>query len=398
VVVSFHGDAAAGCASYGLCAYAGTIVIRPRNGTLSILTVRRRGRIGHAATLVLGPGQSGYTTSARVQRSVAGAPGGTCADAQSSPFGGSPLTVVRGSSVTIRLLAPGGSLLQTRCAGPLDRDLAAVAPAATMPVSKALRGRTAIDLSGTGTFAAHGFAGTISSTVVLRLGRPGPSSSSGSPPPPGVKTQRMRIVTEHLSVVRLAGGLGAAIRGSADPIICGLLDTCGLSGTLSLAPVRHGASVQVLAVGPASRPYRDFLTALGLARGGRARGISVGMFVNVMGGVQAETNQAGVACTDTGGTGGVMAAIGAPLGLPATGGSFVGPWRTRCPGPTFENPSGGVSASLPRGALGRRQFTLQLLGRGSFGDDGYAITGSGRMSVVLRRARISQQVIAQPGP
>jgi hypothetical protein len=57
-----------------------------------------------------------------------------------------------------------------------------------------------------------------------------------------------------------------------------------------------------------------------------------------------------------------------------------------------------VSASLPRGALGRRQFTLQLLGRGSFGDDGYAITGSGRMSVVLRRARISQQVIAQPGP
>ncbi len=393
VVVSFRGDAAAGCATYGLCSYAGTVVVRPQGAQLTVVTFRQHGRIGHAAALLLGTGESGYTTSARVQRAAPGGQGGTCADAHASTFGPSIPTLAHGRSITIRLMGRGGSLLQTRCAGPLDGDLAAVSPAVTLPVARALRGRTALDLSGTRTFATHGFAGTISSTLVLHLGRP-QRQPSGASFPPGIKTHRMRIVTEHLRLIGVTGQLGVAIRGTDDPIVCQLLDSCGLTGTLRLGPLGGGMSAQVIAQGPASRPYRDFLTVL---KGGHERGISALLLVNVLGGVAETTTQAGATCTDTSGTGGIAALTGALPALRTGFGAFAGPWRTRCPGPLLGDRSAGVRASLAVGALAHRQFTLRLRATGSLSDDGYVMSAEGDLSVLLRRGRITQQVITAPG-
>jgi hypothetical protein len=204
------------------------------------------------ATLLLITPESGPVTSARVQRSGPGGQGRTCADGQGFPlFGNTGSAVARGGALTIRVLAPGGTLLQTRCAGPLDGDLASVSPAVTVPLATALRGRMSLDLSGTRAFAVHGFAGTITSTLVLNLGMPSrQSSSSSSSFPPGVKPQRLRIVTERLSLVRVQGGLSAAVSGTADPIVCRLLDTCGLSGTLTLAPAAPDFNAEVIAQGP----------------------------------------------------------------------------------------------------------------------------------------------------
>ena len=398
LVVSFHGDAGAGCATYGLCPYSGTIIVRPPSGNLIIATYRRGGRIGHAALLGLGAGPTGSTTFARVQRAGPGSPAGTCVDAGSSFLNAMPLEGSLRGSVTIRILASGGSLLQTRCAGPLDGDLAAVSPAVTIPAAKALRGRTVLDFSGDRAFAVHGFAGTVSSTVAIKLGRPAPgSSSSGTNFPPGIKTRRVRNVTERLSLVRVARRLGVAVRGTADPIVCRLLDTCGLSGTLSLGRFGHGGA-QVLATGPASRPYRDFLTALGLTRSGDARGISVAVFVDLLGDVRADVTQTSATCTDTGRLGGVAAAVGSLAGSSVRFGGFVDSWRTRCPGPVLGNASSGLSASLARGALGHRQFTIELRPRASLTDDGYVMTPHGRLSAVVRRGRITQQVITEPVP
>lgn len=86
MVVTFQGDAAAGCAAYGLCSYAGTIVARPTNGELAIATIRQGNRTRHAVELFLGTAQGGLATSARVQRSAPGGQGGTCADADTFPF------------------------------------------------------------------------------------------------------------------------------------------------------------------------------------------------------------------------------------------------------------------------------------------------------------------------
>lgn len=394
LVVSFHGDASAGCAAHGLCAYSGTIFVRPTEGAMTLSTVRRGKRTVHEAAVVFGTGRAGNTTSSRVQRAGPRGQDGTCADSQESLLGLSRAPVHEGA-VTVRVLQRGGSMLQTRCAGPLDGDLAAVSPVVTISLARAGRGRTTLDLSGTRTFAAHGFAGTIDSTLALKLGKPSSQRPSGPTFPPGIRTHAIHIVTERLSAVRVAGEVSAAIRGTTDPVICSLLDTCGLSGTLTLGQSIQRFSAVVIAMGPATRPDRDFRTALELQRGGRSRGISVLVVVTVLGRVRAQINQAGVTCTDAGGVGTASVTIG--ISGRAQGGAFAGPWRTRCPGPLVNITSPGVVASVRPGALAHRQFTVRLGASGSFTDDGYVLSPRGEVSALVRRGLITSQVITVPG-
>lgn len=237
LIITFHGDAAAGCSANGVCPYSGTIVVRPRAGQVGIVTYRRHGRTRHLVFVSLEAPDNGHAISARVTPSVAGAPAATCADAQSSPFAGASLSSTHRASVTIRLLSPDGSLLHTRCAGPLDGDLSGAGPATTISLARLLRGRMLLDFSAVRTFANHGFAGTIDSTLMLKLGKPSLQHGNGSFPP-GVKTHRVRTVTESLNLVRVRGGLSATMQGTGNPIVCDLLDSCGLSGTLSLTAPR----------------------------------------------------------------------------------------------------------------------------------------------------------------
>ena len=393
LVVSFHGDPAGGCAASGLCAYSGTVVVRPGTGDISVLTYLQRGRIHHLVSVALGLGQTTrYTTSARVQRSVPGELAVTCADASAAPFGEGASSVTAGRSVTIGVLDASGSLLATRCAGPTDADLAGSAPAATIPLARLLHGRTVLDLSGTRTFATHGFAGTLTSTLTMQLGRPQPQPGNGGLPP-GAKTQLTRTVIEHLSLVQVRGQLSAAVAATGNPIVCGLLDSCGASGTLTLDNTPHQVSAEVIAAAPASRPYRDFLTALGLSRSGRARGIAVTMIVGWRADVLATVSQAGQTCTDAAPTGGVSLAFGAGVGRFA---AVVGPWRTRCPGPALGSPTPLLTGAFNSSELARRQFTLTARATGSVADDGYLTIPRGSLSIVLRRGTVTQQVVAQP--
>jgi hypothetical protein len=393
LVVTFRGDAAAGCVAHGLCPYAGTIVIRPRSAQLTVVTYRRGGRIRHSVFAAFGVPHGGYTTSAHVTRSAGAAAEGTCADAGTSAFGGQIPASTHRRLLTIRLLGRSGSLLQTRCAGPRDGDLSAASPTATVPLARLLRGRMTLDLRGTRTFASHGFAGTVTSTLTMKLGRP-QSQSGNASFPPGIKTRRVRTVTEQLTLVRVRGGLTAAVSGTSNPIVCGLLDSCGLSETLSLGGGLRGPSASVSATGPARRPYADFLAALGLSRSGRSRGIGVLGSVSWLGNVRAVMRQAGSVCSDSAATG----AVGVPLGLGHRLGGFTGFWRTRCPGPSFQNVGPLLGASLDRATLAHREFTLTLGGNETSSDDGYVIVAHGRLSLRLRRGRITHQVDTQPAP
>lgn len=390
LVVTFHGDPTAGCAAYGLCPYSGTIVVRPRSGQVEVVTYRRHGRVGHLVSVILGSPEDESATSARVTRSVAGAPAGTCADAQ-SPLFSSLTSSAGGGAVTIRLLARGGLLLQTRCAGPTDGDLSAVSPATTISIARLRSGRTALDLGGSAPFAGRGLAGTIDSTLTLELGRPNSQLPNGNFPP-GLKTQRVRTVIEQLHLVRGHGGLTATVRGVSNPIVCGLLDSCGLSETLGLTGPMRTVSAQLIATGPARRPYADFLAALGLSRTGRARGIGVFGTLDWVQPVRAVVSQAGNLCTDTAASGGVAIELD-PRG--ASGG-FTDTWRTRCPGPSLRNGQPLLAGPLDRSVLGRREFRIVVQGNAQSSDDGYVIRGRGRLSLVLRRGRITQQVSTAP--
>ena len=285
-----------------------------------------------------------------------------------------------GGTVTIRLLAPGGSLLQTRCAGPLDGDLASVSPA--------------VDASGGSSCSVAGSSLDLSGTPHVRLPRirrhdrlDASRCSSGKPQrtvgerelpardqdPPSADRHR---APEPGPASR--GGLSATVQGTTDPIVCGLLDSCGLSGTLSLGGGVRGT------VGPGDRervrragPYGDFLAALGLSRSGRARGIarvrrpSPGR--DACGPPRARP---AASCTDTAATG--------------AGGRCRSAWeaarrRSRvrgeraAPDPSLGNAQpvlAGVARSSPRwGTVSSRSRSA---GRGCPRDDGYVIVAHGR--------------------
>lgn len=393
IVVSFHGDAEAGCAAYGLCPYSGTIVVRPRSGDFGLAVYRVHGRLEREASLELqvAPGQ--YYTASNVERSIPGQPPGMCADAESTGLE-SPSTSTHGGALTIRLFSPDGTALSTRCAGPLDADVAGVGPTVTIPLRRLARGEMTVNLSGTGPFASHGFAGTVISTLALVLGRPS-KTSSGPAFPPGIKTTRIRTVSEHLTLRRITGDLGATIQGDGNPLVCRLLDSCGLVGTLGVGDAASAFVGTVIARGPASRPYRDFLAALGLGAGDpRGISVSVGAYWS-MGPATAELNQSGT-CTDSA-PGPIVFVDLLPNHGELKGSANTSSWRTRCPGPSLTDGSAPLlTAALPRHALRQRTFTIGLRPAGAIEDDGYTMSVHGHLSVVVRRGRISQSVSTTP--
>jgi hypothetical protein len=393
LTVTFHGDATSGCAAYGLCPYSGTVVVRPTSGELILLTVRRHHHVVHTAEMFITPSFNGFLTVADVQRAASGQPGGTCADGESNGIGGE--ASVSGGQVTIRVLTPGGTLLSTRCAGPLDGDLATVSPWATIPFRAAARGRRTIDLGGSRAFAGHGFAGTVSSTLVLTLGAR-QRNSSAPVFPPGIKTTRIRTVTERLSIVRANGSLGASIQGTVDPVECRLLDSCGVTGTESITLASRPAFAQVIATGPASRPYSDFLAAVRDGPASMRRGILTEMIVTWgAGSVSTDLTQP-QACTDT------APLTGASLSLSLSGDRLAGSaganaLRTRCPGPMIGGQTSPWPATAPARALRHRAFTIEAGPGGQpHADDGYTFSLDGHLSVTLRSGRISQTVSLAP--
>ncbi|MDQ6776375.1 MAG: hypothetical protein M3071_09200 [Actinomycetota bacterium] len=405
LTVSFSGDRATGCAARGSCGYSGTESWQPRGGgVLDVVSYRSHGRRGFAATLLLGA--SGSPVLASVGRATGTAAPSVCRDS-SDAFGGFFSPTVSDGRLAVRLGEGGTPLLGTRCAGPLEVDLSAALPAATLSVRSALQGQTVLDLTGTHAFAADGFAGVVGSTIVLRLGRPSRSSPpgpSGTSPPRG---ERMRSVTVAYRLEGLTGSAVAQVGASPDPAACGPLDACGLGGTIGVAPgpatayvngqgtiiAARGAAIDLTAIGPARRPYRDFLAALGLSARGDRAGIAVGGGgeVRLHGLISADLHQ-GRECRDT--TRLFSAAVTLRAGAGRVRLSFApaasqasDPLRTRCPGPALVEHD-LASATEPLSALRPPALTVALRGA-TFGDGVYRVRPTSTLVLTLRRTRIS---------
>jgi hypothetical protein len=146
------------------------------------------------------------------------------------------------------------------------------------------------------------------------------------------------------------------------------------------------------AIGFATRPYRDYLAALGVAKGGDPKGISV---VGVVYGtaasmVRATIHQPEHTCRGSGPAQGGELVLTVRRGLLRAGGLSLGSLRTRCPGPFAPTYGALVTGKAARSTYSRRAFELRLRGR-SFRDAGYTADVSGQILVRFTRGRITQE-------
>jgi hypothetical protein len=381
LIVHFHGDPATGCAARGLCGYSGTIIWTPAQpATLSVMGTKTRDGTSYSVDLGIAQdsivGNGGGTTDA----STTNAGGSNCADAA---YTGSdlPFRVSRGRArVTLTDAFP--SLLQTRCAGPLDADVASALPSASLPLSTLTQGQTQIPLKRDRSFAANGFAGTVSSTLSISLGRPG-------------RWQRQRFKAEPLHTLTLAyhatlaGDLTASVIGDADEGLCGPLGACGARGTESLAPETVGHA-QFVAQAGAKHPYAQLLQAL--RTGVAPRGVQLYGYLTWPGGgrITANLRSASGTCTDRTGLGGADAFADVRrrrISFQFSIGEDTDGFRTRCPGP-FAPQNSFATGDAPVSILRRPTAIIRLTGTPAFRDDGYTSRLTSTLTITLSHRRI----------
>jgi hypothetical protein len=360
---------------------------------VGISTFEQHGRRYRTATMVLGG--FGSPVLSAVQRSHAS--GSTTACSDNSQGGNGFFSVpVSGARVTIALGRADEPLLGTRCAGPLNADIAAALPSRTVSLDQILHGHATIDLTGGGRFAAHGLAGTIRSTIVLILGRPHRSSGSRAPSlPPGIK--RSRLAEVNYRVTRVGGSVIASVGSSPVAAVCGPFDACGLQGLIEVTPgTTSGGSVYLTAAAPLRRPKRDLLAALGAGRGNPS-GISVqgAGDVSLHGEVTSDLMQES-ACRDLVGLrqAGIQVRQRADrlqISVSAAFSQAGDPLRTRCPGPKLGSHQ-LASASVPLSVLRHPSFTVALHG-GSFSDGPYRVTTRSTLTLTIRRAGVKTQIV-----
>jgi hypothetical protein len=411
--IDFHGDEAAGCADTGLCGVSGTVTWNPgRTGTLFGFGYRVD-RV-HQEEGFLGLGGDLDTrvprTSASVRRALPGqgGPGSLCADAGSQGFsavGSRPRT---GSSLAVRLIDGGGSgilateNLRTRCAGPTASDIAGLLPTRLVPEQALRHGHRTVDFAADRTFASHGLAGTVHSTIALHLGN-GQDLRESTGPPSGIRRRSLEV---SYRIERVSGRVLTGFAGLADPDFCGPLDACGLTGLVTLTPqASSGAAIIGASASLRHRPS-ELRRAIGLSPGPRPHGVDTFGYAawdQDVGRVRTDLQRDGRAdCTDSepllnGGAVTISFSGGAAHAAYSGSSDGLGPdgVRTRCPGPGIRDvaPSHPLaSGTVPLSAFRGSRVTLRLNRGGDYSSDGYSGTTHADVTVVLRREKIRQHV------
>lgn len=375
LAVQFHGDQATGCAARGLCGFSGTVIWQPPSaGTLQTDTFRDHGNTEYDATLELfggasspiGPPADGGVTTADVRFAPPGSAGSSslCTDATATGASISMPVQLRAASISLAAATP--SLLGTRCAGPLESDVARLLARRIIDVAALLNGRTSVSLASSGEFAVDGLAGTVTSTVQLSLGRP---HTQRVPNSSGVSGFRSVEIDYR---AHLDGSLVVHTHG--DPLSCAGLGSCGSNGEVALHLHSGTQALQFVVVTRARRPLRDALTALGLRHDGNPRGIPVfGAFLED--GPATSTvrfTQGGATCKDTGPGGPAEVLLAGSRGRLSAGFAAALPaLHLRCPGPLFSEGTGLAAGTTRIRLLGRRSGTIRLRSGVKVDEPGY---------------------------
>jgi hypothetical protein len=418
VTVDFHGDQASGCEARHLCDVNGTVRWNPAGpGSLFALGYRAHGHRFEQGFVSFGESTSGeqpLRTSARVRRN--GPPAGLCADAASQEFIETSSPARRGTSVELRVLdLPGGDttssqVLRTRCAGPMTGDVAALLPRHRVAERTLIRGHRTIDFSADRSFAAHGLAGTLHSTVVIRVvgGQRFPANGGGGQSVP-TRKQRIRAIDVSYRVDRVSGSVATAISGRRDPDLCGPVDACGISGSVTVNPTASSGIADFTATAPIRHSRKELRQALGLAPGGPPPGVTKYADISWqqdLGDITTElTRQGAPACSDsdpiTGGGYVNLEFLGRQVRASYDPGSFRGGnvFRTRCPGPDSSDVRTALaSGTFPLRIFRHRRVTLHLTRGHGFSSAGYSGRSHSDLTVVLRRMRIHDYTYSEELP
>jgi hypothetical protein len=390
VVVQFHGDQATGCAARGLCGFSGTVIWQPpKTGTLEADSFRSGGRLEYNVSLgfsggpLAGAPSSGAVTTADVRFAPTGSAGSssTCTDAASTGDDIEMPVNLRAASITLAAASP--SILGTRCAGPLQSDVASLLARRVIDVATLSHGRAGVSLASSSDFAVHGLAGTVTSTVQLRLGHP--------------QTQRLGDGTSSTSQLHLRAvvvSYRAHLDGSVlthvhgDPSSCAPLGSCGANGTFALR-VHSGPGILALAaITRKRRPVRDALTALGLRRDGNPKGVLVlGFFVaRGQGTYTVDVAQGATTCRDSGpgDPGSVTLSVGGRRLAAEFDASQPAP-HLRCPGPSVSQ----TAVAMPRvGGLTRHGGIIHLRSAAELKDEGYTGRTVANLALTMSRPKV----------
>jgi hypothetical protein len=396
VEVEFHGDTAAGCDALGTCDTTGRIAWEPgHSASLALVDIQLNGRRSTQTQGTLffqSASDQDSTIVAKVLRGTGGAPK-ACADARRSSLAPSLDPAGRGR-LRVDLAGPGREdLLATRCGGPLWGDVGlAIAPISLAVVR---RGRATVGLAAQRSFAGHGFAGTVSSSLVLRLGRPH-SATSHAPPPDAFPQHSVRMLTASYRIERVTGRVRVGFQGESELARCEPLDACGLTGTVDLVTSARSGTAYLSAFGSGSLPRSRFRAALGLTAGS-ARGVTVsggGDWSGPGSAVQAQTWQVGGFCrSETPVLSGALQiqTAGGTARVDFGGGSVEpGAPHGRCPGPLPAEVPILVSGSVGLRALAGRRVVLHLRQGHRFSGEAHAGSTSGDVTIVLRRLTLRE--------
>jgi hypothetical protein len=414
VQVEFTPSAATGCS--GPCDVTGSLSWEPiGDAQLEVgpSGPLRRSRLDGLLVFFGGLGQKGPTTTSHVIRTRPDGSNGVCSDARSSDLLVLDFSAQSESHLEARLVRgkpDDADIFRTRCGGPLESDLLAALPSASLDRPTLLKGRTTVDLSGTRPFAAHGFAGTVRSSLVLHLGTPRHEPPvTGLATPQRLPSHALRTVTATYAVERIAGSVDTAFGSVGERSVCEPLDVCGASGSIRLEPLVSAGNATFVAYGSARRrSERDLRTALGLVPGRRPRGVTAlgtAEWTRDAGrAVESFTDGFGNACQDS-----VQLASGfmsfwvGPrrvfAGYGRTPDAGLDPFRTRCPGPALIDVSEDhplAAGNVPRAAFRKRRVVITLDRGRAFESQPYRGETRSALTVVLRRLRVREQVDLAP--
>jgi hypothetical protein len=389
LTLSWHGDPDRGCADVGVCAYSGSLTVRPPDdGTLTV----QRGVVSGFSSA----GSSDEPVVVRVQRDEGGGSAGGCVDALPRELLGFSAEPAPGGRFSVRVGGLEGALSTGRCAGPLPDELAGAVRAQTVDLAALTRHGTELRWP-SAPYVAGPFSGQVTSNLAARVTRLRPQRQPTlHSPRPAVPARlhgrRFWVTTGGWSyrVQSLSGTLSADVHGGAD---CLLLDSCGLAGSaeyrLAAARGRFEILTERAALTPPPRTRTGRLDLKRLSING------FGELTNASGTIAGSVQRPGAPpCADQ--RSAVLPGItlergGAGFVVSLGGEHVVGPdiVRTHCPGPTQADVFGEGSVargSIPLTALGRSRISVSLTRPGTFAAPGYAGTRRGTVALELRLA------------
>jgi hypothetical protein len=405
--VDFTSNAETGCERR--CDISGSVTWDPSGrADLEVSEYTTRGKRELEASLFFfgGLGQDAPRTTAHVMRVAAGGSPGVCSDARVNEVTFLDFSAGSDSHVDVRLLKgrpDDSNLFRSRCGGPLERDLAAAMPSASLDRSRLAKGGTTVDLSDVRPFAAGGFAGIVRSSIKLRLGRasdsPVPAIDASRRPPAFAP----RSVIAVYEIEQIAGTVVTDFTGGIEGPLCDPLDVCGASGTVRLSPLVSSGRATFVAYGPAKRVSgRELRSALGLRAGPRVGGITASGVADWSrdsgSAFESFVDADGTSCTDTVPlAGGFMTFWVGPrrvfAGYARSSGGGPDPLRTHCPGPSILDAAQIhplATGTVPRRAFRKRRVVITLSRGRNFESEPYAGHTRPALKIVLVRKRVRE--------